>query len=202
MGSAGQRYRPASALRLGDDGSMVQSVELLLDAASDAWVRDTWRRLADSGLPSQENHRSDTNRPHITLAARTVVTLEQDDALSRIVEDLPIPATLGALAVFGDVRSRRGLVLVRSVVADAALLALHRRVAYLLGPDDDSARHFGVGAWTPHVTLGHGFDADQAGAALGLLADGSTMTAQLSQVRRWDGVRRHTWVLRDPMLPP
>jgi len=35
---------------------VAQSVELLLDEASDSLVRDQWARLAAAGLPSQARH--------------------------------------------------------------------------------------------------------------------------------------------------
>ena len=47
---------------------MVQSVELLLDDRLDQAVREEWARLLDVGLASQARNRSESNRPHITLA--------------------------------------------------------------------------------------------------------------------------------------
>ena len=46
---------------------MAHSVELLFDQSTDAAIRRQWAALADAGLPSQANHPSPTNRPHVTL---------------------------------------------------------------------------------------------------------------------------------------
>jgi hypothetical protein len=45
------------------------SVEALLDAATDAAVRQEWAALAAGGLPVQAAHEGSTNAPHITLSA-------------------------------------------------------------------------------------------------------------------------------------
>mgnify|MGYP000157915916 CR=1 FL=1 len=47
---------------------MVQSAELLLDSGLDTAVRREWAALSDAGLPSQNRHRGESNRPHITVS--------------------------------------------------------------------------------------------------------------------------------------
>ena len=108
---------------------MTQSVELLLDAASEARVRADWARLADAGLTSQSRHPSPTNRPHVTLAAVTALPEGAEDRLAAACADLPLRARLGPLAVLGQDPA----VLVRLVVANAELLALHAQVAGAAG---------------------------------------------------------------------
>jgi hypothetical protein len=49
---------------------MAHSIELLFDDATEAAVRRDWTALAQAGLPSQGQHRSPTNRPHVTLCRR------------------------------------------------------------------------------------------------------------------------------------
>ena len=52
------------------------ALEAVLDAESDAAVRECWRVLHEAGLPSQAMHRSPTNAPHLTLVA--AATLDEE----------------------------------------------------------------------------------------------------------------------------
>lgn len=183
---------------------MVQSVELLLDDEADAAVRAQWALLARAGLPSQARHSGPTNAPHVTLAARRGVPATVEPALRAVVgRTLPLPVRLGALGVFG----RRRFVLVRLVVPERALLALHRAVFYALGPDPGAPADDGTlspGRWTPHVTLARGLPAEQVGSALtaltALKGGGGVVGAGATAVgcRRWDGDARRAWSLTGP----
>lgn len=174
---------------------MVQSVELLLDEASDAQVRQQWDRLIDLGLPSQGRHPGASNAPHVTLAARARIDTTREPALRNEVACLPVPLRLGALACFG----RGRFVLVRLVVADTVLLRLHARVAGALGPDPDDPEGTGnlaPGRWTPHVTLAHRLSAEQVGGALAALEAWTEVDGAAVGCRRWDSVAREVWSLR------
>ena len=117
-----------------------------------------------------------------------------EPALHDAVSDLPLPLRLGALACFGH----RRLVLVRLVVPDVRLLALHAAVAVALGPDPDDAEAAGnlaPGRWTPHVTLARRLTPEQVAAALTALhpvgrAEGN---GRAVCCRRWDGDARRAW---------
>lgn len=170
---------------------MVQSVELLLDEAGDAAVRGQWERLAAAGLPSQARQRDASNRPHVTLAVRRRVHPEAEPALRSVVEALPLPLRLGEVACFG----RRRFVLVRLVVPDAALLALHAGVAAGLGADPDAFRNMAPGRWTPHVTLGRGIALGDVPRALALVGGAPEHPGQAVGCRRWDGDARREWQL-------
>lgn len=172
---------------------MVQSVELLLDEASDSAVREQWARLREAGLPSQARHTGASNRPHVTVAARAAIDPGWEPALRAAVAGLPMPLRLGALACFG----RRQFVLVRLVVPDAALLALHAAVADALGADPDGMRNLAAGEWTPHVTLARRLSAAQVGAALEALGGAGRQQGAAVGCRRWDGAARREWPLRD-----
>ncbi len=171
---------------------MVQSVELLLDEATDALVRRQWERLAAAGLPSLARQGSGAGIPHVTLAARRWIDPASEPGVRVAARALPIPLRLGALACFG--RSR--FVLVRLVAVDVELLGLHARVAAALGPDADDPDQQGnlaPGRWTPHVTLGRRFSPEQVTAALGIL-DGAGWHAGLAaSCRRWDGDGKRQW---------
>lgn len=164
---------------------MVQSVELLLDPATDAVVRAEWTVLADAGLPSQARHRGASNAPHVTLLARPTIDDSREPGLSKLTAVLPLPVRLGRLTVFGG----RRLVLVRPVVLGRALLDLQAAVRELLGSGD----RFGPGEWTPHVTLARGMTADEVGAAVGLLAGRREVDGEAVSCRRWDGDARREW---------
>ena len=112
---------------------MVQSVELLLDDGTDGSVRAQWDLLAGTGLPSQARHAGPTNRPHVTVAVRAWLDPGLEPALRAAVGDLPLPLRLGGLTCFG----RNRFVLVRLVVPEVGLLALHAAVCSALGPDPD-----------------------------------------------------------------
>ena len=157
--------------------SDIVSIELLLDSESEARVRADWQRLAAAGLSSLGAHTAPSNRPHITLLARSFVgTIAFDDAVAM----LPVELTLGPPVVFrhGD----RG-VLARSVAPTQALLALHRMVHRTAGPGPD-AGHTAPGEWTPHVTLARRIRIDSLDDALGLL--GPECQAIGTLLRRWD----------------
>lgn len=171
---------------------MTQSVELLLDAASEARVRADWARLADAGLTSQSRHPSPTNRPHVTLAAVAALPEGAEERLAAACSGLPVRARLGPLAVLGQDPA----VLVRLVVATTELLALHAQVAGAAGvpPDDLSA----PGRWLPHLTLARRMPLTEVSRAIGLLPRGDEHVRFVA-ARRWDSEARRTW---QPGQPP
>jgi 2'-5' RNA ligase len=171
---------------------VVQSVELLLDAATDAAVRAQWSRLAAAELPSQARHPQPSNRPHVTLSVALAIPPDVDEELPEALEGLPVPLRLGGLVVFGGSRRR---VLARLVVPSGPLLAVHasvhRRTSCCPGLVDLTR----PGRWTPHVTLARGLDdrmVARALTALGTVPDaaGTAVTA-----RRWDGDAKREWLL-------
>jgi 2'-5' RNA ligase len=180
------------------DGAMTQSVEIVLDEATDAEVRAQWELLRAAGLPSQARHTGTSNRPHITLVAQDSIDEASEPAMAAACAVLPLPVRLGALMCFG----RGRFVLVRAVVADVALLRLHKRVQALAG---EPSPHMQPGAWVPHVTLAHRMSADQVASAITLLTGipgrrGSQGTGETTQgyavsARRWDGTARREWPL-------
>ena len=171
---------------------MTQSVELLLDAASEAVVLGEWARLAEVGLPSEQRVvPSPTHRPHVTLWAGPAIPAEVDEALPEVVAGLDLPLLLGSLLVFGP---RRGqVVLVRQVVAGAGLLDLQTRVAGLCRTEPDS--HFAAGRWSPHVTLARRVAVDQLGAVVAALGEVPDVSATSRVCRRWDGDVKKAWDL-------
>jgi hypothetical protein len=157
----------------------VRSLELVLDPSSDVAVRAAWTALTKADLPSLG--RSDTNSPHVTLAAG---------------DDLPVPAgfdvpwptrlRLGGVLLFqaGPGRS----VLVRAVVVDAALAAFHEAVHRAAPGGVDTSL---PGAWSPHVTFARRVRDEDLGRAVAALR-GAPLPDELvvGGVRHWDGVAK------------
>ena len=168
---------------------MVQSVELLLDEATERLVAEDWQLLHRAGLPSQARHTSASNRPHVTLAALPSL---DDDAEQRLAvicrEALPMTARLGPLVLLG----RDPAVLARLVVANRRLLDVQAEAAAACGvPDDDVAA---PERWLPHVTLARRIPLDQVSRALALLPR-RDVHVHFASVRRWDSEARRTWSL-------
>jgi 2'-5' RNA ligase len=163
----------------------VVSIELLLDEAADARVREEWAALAAAGLSSLGAHTAPSNAPHITLAVRPAMP---EFALSDEVRALlPVPVTLGAPMLFGTGDRR---VLVRSVLGGLPLLHLHAALHAALPAALPAAEpavdapHTRPGEWTPHVTLARRLKLDDLPRALALL--GADIPAAAVSMRRWD----------------
>lgn len=198
---------------------MVQSVELVLDEALDARVRQQWRALAEAGLPSLARHTGPSNRPHVTLVVASGVAPEHEDRLTAALADgsdtdapvpapVPLPLLLGGYVVFGTHKH----VLARSVVPTAALLALQARAWQAWDGVLERPETVRPGRWTPHVTLAkHLTDAQVAHALTALRAgpgpdaDRPGRSEQADEghavaLRRWDGERRIDWQVA-PAVP-
>lgn len=155
----------------------VVSVELLLDAESEAAVRAEWAALAAAGLSSLGAHTSPSNRPHVTLLVRP--RLETFDIRALLARPA-FEVTLGAPLLFGSGDRR---VLVRSVVPSVALLDIHAALHAAAG-DGDDAPHTRPGEWTPHVTLARRLRTADVETALGLV--GGELRGHALGLRRWD----------------
>ena len=172
---------------------MVQSVELLLDPASEGRIRYQWQALHGASLPSEYRAGAGSHRPHVTLLAVDAVPDEAETALPDLVAGLDLTLELGALAIFGPRRGRA--ILVRQVTPSIHLLRLQAQVAEACGAAANG--HFGPGRWNPHVTLARRLPTDQVGRALDVLdatAD-QLLVARVTRCRRWDGTRRVAWQL-------
>lgn len=171
---------------------MADSVELLLDPASDLVLLEDWAALEAEGLPNQSRHQSFSNAPHITLAAAARIDDRYDADLAAAAEGDPLELVTAGFLVFP---TRRAFVLARQVVADADLTGLHRRIWFALdgvaGPVPTTVR----GSWTPHITLAHGLTADQLAAALGILRTRPPESLTAGATRRWDAKEKRLVLL-------
>ena len=165
---------------------MAHSIELLFDPETDAAIRRQWRTLADAGLPSLANHRSPTNRPHVTVSVSSHIDPAADEQL-RDVGGLPMDCRVGAPLVFGGGR----FTLVRSIIASADLLALHDAVDAATRPHspDGPYEHTRPGRWTAHVTLARRLTGSELVVALGTI-ETTDLPGAFTGLRRWDGDAR------------
>ena len=155
----------------------LSSIELLFDSATEAAVRAEWEALDSAGMSSLAMHTSASNRPHMTLLARTDLPPLDAHAL---VERRSFPITLSAPLLFGTGERR---VLARSVVPTAELLGVHAAVHAGVAHGDD-APHTAPGVWTPHVTLARRLRTSDLAAALDHL--GGEIHGHAVSLRRWD----------------
>ncbi|GAA4719363.1 2'-5' RNA ligase family protein [Nocardioides conyzicola] len=153
----------------------LHALELVPDEAGQELVRRDWQALRDAGLPSQLDHRSPTNAPHVTVvSAPELPEAAVDVARTRLGSLLPVRARAsGVLLLGGDrVTIARALDLDDDVVRRA--LAVRVQV-----PD---RQHVG---WLPHVTLARRVDRSSVQLALDVLGHRDEVLT-LTELRRWD----------------
>ncbi len=168
---------------------MVHSIELLLDADSDAAVRRIWAKLADAELPTQAGNKSPTNRPHISLVVAERIGPDVDVLLRPIAQRLPLRCVIGAPLLFGGPR----FTVARLVVPSAALLSFHADAHEVCLPhlSPGPMSHTAPGAWTPHVTLCRRMDPMQLARALTIVRKLTRdIRGELIGMRHWDGIKR------------
>ena len=127
----------------------MQSVELVLDDAADAAVRAQWAALAEAGVPSQADHTSASNAPHVTVGVADAIDDAVEHNLQEAATALPLPMQLGPLVLLGG----RRVVLARMVVVTEALLSLHLQVSRAMAECPGRSDYLRPGQWVPHVTL-------------------------------------------------
>ena len=167
--------------------TVVQSVELLLDAGLDAVVRDEWSRLLEAGIASQGRIRSESNRPHMTLFVAREIPAELEEAVQAAIAVRRLTVRLGGVVVFGG----RHATLARAVVPSAELLDLQARVYTALAGCPGIPDHIRPGEWTPHVTLARRVPSARLGTALlAVQTPERKLLGSSAGIRRWDGEAR------------
>jgi hypothetical protein len=161
---------------------LLQYVEALLAERDDAAVRGAWTALSETGLPSLNDHRGASNRPHVTL---TVVSGWPDPGPADPIASSPLAVPLGPLAIFG----RDPVTLVRALIVTPELLAMRERLVAGLPPP--ARRYYETGLWVPHLTLSTRLPAARVEAALTALGSASLPeVVTLVTTRRWDAEAR------------
>ncbi|NPC96723.1 2'-5' RNA ligase family protein [Nocardioides sp. zg-DK7169] len=121
------------------------ALELSFEPASAAAVVAQWEALKAAGLPSQADHRSMTNAPHVTLAAAVVGIEDEAVRVAREAVGPLLPARMGLRGLVLIGRGAR-VTVAHLVEPDHALAAAVARIRALV----PTLRH---PVWTPHVTV-------------------------------------------------
>lgn len=155
-----------------------QALELSFEPASESAVVAQWEALKAAGIPSQADHKSMTNAPHVTVAASAgiapaAVTLARDE----IGPLLPARLEVRGLVMFGH---GPRLTIAHLVEPDRTLADAVRRIRDLV----PTVRH---PVWTPHVTLARRVPRRLLPAALEVLeATDSPRELTCDRLRWWD----------------
>lgn len=159
----------------------LSSIDLTFDDTTENVVRGEWDALERAGFSSLGAHRSDSNRPHLTLVVGTPLEIVEQ-ASTRT--DLPLPVTLGAPVLFGSGDRR---VLARLVTPTKELLELQASV-HASVRQEGLVAHSHPGAWVAHVTLARRIRLDDLARALGLLGD--DIVGEATALRLWNATER------------
>jgi hypothetical protein len=162
-----------------DDGRTtmrrLHSLELLPDDEGREAVRRDWQALRDAGLPSQLDHPSPTNQPHLTVvSATTLPDAAVDIATVRLGGLMPVTGRASGLLLLGGEQ----LTVARALDLDDDVV---RRVLAVRVQVPDR-QHVG---WLPHVTLARRLDRADAQRAVDVLGH-ADLVLRFTELRRWD----------------
>jgi hypothetical protein len=153
----------------------LHALELVPDEEGQELVRRDWQALRAAGLPSQLDHRSPTNAPHVTVVSAPELPEEAIDvARVRLGNLLPVQARAAGLLLLGGER----LTVARAVDIDDDVV----RRALAVRVHVPGRQHVG---WIPHVTLARRLDRADAQRALDVLGH-DDVVLRLTELRRWD----------------
>ncbi|MBA2952575.1 2'-5' RNA ligase family protein [Nocardioides sp. MAH-18] len=156
----------------------LHALELVPDDAGQDAVRRDWQRLRDAGLPSQLDHGSATNTPHLSVvSAPALPDAAIDVAHARLGSLLPVRARAAGLLVLGGAR----VTVARAVDIDDDVT---RRVLAVRVQVPDR-QHLG---WLPHVTLARRVDRALIQQMVDVLGH-EDVVLTLAELRRWDPER-------------
>lgn len=154
------------------------ALELSFEPASAAAVVAQWEALRAAGLPSQADHRSMTNAPHVTVVAAVGIAAHVVEEARAVVGPLlPSRVAVRGLVLLGT--SAR-VTIAHLVEPDAVLAVAADRLRALV----PTVRH---PVWTPHVTLARRVPRRLVPEALEVL-DGVERPGELvcDRLRWWD----------------
>jgi len=161
----------------------LSSIDLTFDDTIEKAIRGEWDALERTGFSSLGAHRSDSNRPHLTLVVGTPLEIVDHPATHDALRQ-PLPVTIGPPVLFGSGDRR---VLARLVTPTAALLELQAAVHAAVNPQGLVA-HSHPGVWVAHVTLARRIRLDDLPQALGLLGD--DIVGEATALRLWNAAER------------
>lgn len=153
----------------------LHALELVPDDEGQELVRRDWQLLRDAALPSQLDHASATNAPHVTVvSAPALPDAALDVAHARLGSLLPVRARAARLLLLGGDR----VTIARAVDIDDDVV---RRVLAVRVQVPDR-QHVG---WLPHLTLARRVDRADAQRAIDVLGHDDVVLT-LTELRRWD----------------
>ncbi|WP_370616186.1 2'-5' RNA ligase family protein [Mumia sp. Pv 4-285] len=128
---------------------MALAVCVLFDRPTERRLRALWARLEEHGVHTLASHTHRRHHPHLSYA----VLREWDlDAVRRALEDLPDGGPF-AMTCHGTLAFPRGrAALAPSITPDVAARQL-AVVDAVRATGADLHRHYGHGAWIPHVSI-------------------------------------------------
>ena len=154
------------------------ALELSFDAESTHAVVAQWEALKAAGIPSQADHRSMTNAPHLTIAAAEGIDARVVPVAADLVRPLlPTVVHLRGLLLLGD---GPRVTIAHLAEPDAATARAAAEVRGLV----PNLRH---PVWTPHVTLARRVPRRLLPAALAVLhATPAPRRLTCDRLRWWD----------------
>ncbi len=165
---------------------MLHALELVPDTAGQEVVLRDWQALREAGLPSQLDHRGESNAPHLTLVSADSVTGLVDRAVELIGPLLPVQVRASGLLLLG----RHRLTVARSVDVPDALVA----AVLALRADAGDLPHQG---WLPHLTLSRRLPRAEAQRTVDVLG-ADDVVLRLDTLRRWDPDEKLIELLASP----
>lgn len=169
---------------------MSRGVVLWPDAETSARIVDLWQALEDDGVPSLRSHTHRRHRPHVSLIVGEDLDVEAARAALGPTPRSPIPLRIEAVGLFPEG------VLHLPCVANAALLAEHRRVAEAAAPFVSGRwPYFEPDGWAAHLTLAYGLTDDHVARAVRTVAAHLPMVGWLTEAGIEDGTTGDAWPL-------
>ena len=156
------------------------ALELSFDAASEAAVITQWEALRAAGLPSQADHKSMTNAPHVTLVAARELSPELAHVATAAIT-LPSTLVVRGLVLFGEgTRVTVAHLVEPDSTLATAVAGLRERVPDLRHP-----------VWTPHVTLARRVPRPLLAKVLAVLDEHpAPTTLTCTRLRWWNPITR------------
>lgn len=154
------------------------ALELSFDEPSERAVVAQWEAFRAAGIPSQADHRSMTNAPHLTVVAATGIDPAAVPRAAQLLRPLlPTQIQLRGLLLLGD-GPRVTIAHLAEPDAETAAVAAHVR---------GLVPHRRHPVWTPHVTLARRVPRRLLPAALEVLqATPAPRVLVADRLRWWD----------------
>ncbi|HJR40034.1 MAG TPA: 2'-5' RNA ligase family protein [Nocardioidaceae bacterium] len=171
---------------------MALAVCLLFDARTEHAVRETWRRLEDTGVPTLLSHTHGRHVPHLSYAVlRTFDVAAVMDATDLLPDEGPMNLHFDALGMFRRSRSW----LVPAVTSDIAARQ-ERVVEAVESTGADLHQHYRPGVWVPHCTIAPRIKLEQLPRLAAAVYDVLPLVGTVERAALIDSGTGEQWPLR------